>query len=237
MIPVTDIYDDANDLINAEENGSFGYSLFNRFSWKGQLRLMEWLSGDISVREPPEPYLSQKNRDWLAPFVKKFPTNVVNGIITWPSDYYLYQDLYLLRGITEDCEEGEQMIVENKPVTVLSNDKFYKRANTFIDGLKPSQDKVIGKQVGKTFEFDPSDAGSVCLEYIRYPVKAKIVTKFDSVYNEDVPDLPNCINFEFDEYARELLVWFIADSFANRYRESALKQTNTVTGKTIRDGK
>lgn len=236
MAGVVSVYQDCSDRINVEENGQFSYVMFNRFSRLGELRLLEWLSGDISAVIPPEPYRSQKNRDWLAPFLVKYSANLSNGSITRPSDYYLYQDLYSLSGDTS-CDDTEELVVVKQPVEILSNDKFYQRARTFISGLRPSIKKPIAKQVGKSFEFLPEELGSVTLEYIRYPKFASIVTKIDTVYNEEVPNESLSINYEWDEWARELLVFFICDAFANRTREQSLKAVNAMTNKTIRESK
>lgn len=235
MISAIETYQDCKDLINPQENGMFSYTLFNRWSWIAQLKLLDWLSGDVSAIQPPEPYLSQKNRDWLSDFVTPYPINVSNGIIQRPEDYYLFQDLYSLSGDT-DCDNDEELVVVKKPITLLDTSKFNLRTTTYIRSLKP-KNKPIAKQVGKTFVFEPSDLGSVVLEYIRYPKKAFIATKTDTVYNQQVPDPDNTVDFEWSESSRPLLVWYIADSFANRTRESALKQSNLITGKTTREGK
>lgn len=237
MLSVIEVFDDCMDRINPQENGVFTYAMYNRFSWLAQLRTIEWLSGDVSGIIPPEPYRTQKNRDWLAPFVVKYPANATNGVITRPDDYYLYQDLYLLRGQTEDCDNGEEMLIENIPITLLSNDKFYRRANTFIEALKPSQDKSISKQVGLNFEFLPMDIGSVVLEYIRYPKKSLLATEIDPALNDEVPDLPNCIDFEWDSWVKEIMVYYICQQFAMYTRETALYNVNSATGKTTRENK
>lgn len=231
---VIGVYQNCADRINVAENGQFSYAMFNRFSKLAELRLIEWLSGDISAIVPPEPFRSQKHSDWLSPFIIKMPVNVENGVIQRPTDYYLFQDLYSLNGDV-DCDDTEEMVIRKVPIKVLSNSKFYQRARTFIKSLQPSVDKPIAKQGGKSFEFLPDDIGSVVLEYVRYPKFASIATKFDSVYNQLVPD--TVINYEWDEWANEILVYFICDAFANRTREQALKTTNIMTGKTIRESK
>lgn len=233
---VIEVYQDCSDLINVEENGQFDYSMFNRFSWMGQLTFLDWLSGDVSGVAPPEPYRTQKLRDYLSNFVTKYPVNIVNGFFTRPADYYLYQDLYGLSGDVE-CDDDTPMVVNKVPITLLSNSKFYTRVSTYIQSLKPTQINPISKQVGKTFEFNPYDVGSVTLEYIRLPQRAFIATVKDAVFNQPIPDIPNCIDFEWDEFARKPLVWYIVDSFANRNREQALKTFNNSTGKTARDAK
>lgn len=237
MLSVVELYNDCADTINVEENGQFSYGLFNRFAWRGQLRLLEWLSGDVSGVTPPEPYRTQKNRDWLSDFVVKYKVNVTGGTITRPDDYYLFQDMYLLRGVLVACEDdGETMtLTPNLPITLVGNDKFYQLAGTYIQRLKPTADKPIAKQVGKVYEFFPEDIGSMVLEYIRYPQRAVINPVIDQVYNQEVPG--TVVDFEWNENSREVLAWFICDSFNNRTREQAFKQLNLLTGKTPRDAK
>ena len=235
MISATAVYTDCSDRINVEENGQFSYSMFNRFGWLGQLSLLDWLSGDVKGIEPPEPYRTQKLRDYLSPFVVKYPFNVSDESMTRPDDYYLYQDLYRLTG-KQDCDSLDEINIIKKPIDLLSNDKFNIRANTNIKSLKP-ENKAIAKQVGKTFEFLPKGIGSVTLEYIRYPKMAFLSAKKDNVYNQLIPDEDSSINFEWDEFARGILVWYIVDSFSNRNREQSLKSFNNSTGKTTRDGK
>ncbi len=237
MLSVVEIYEDATDRINPEENGHFSYAMFNRFAHIGQLRLLDWLSGDVSGVAPPEPFRTQKNRDWLSDFIVPYPASVTGGYITKPVDYYLFQTMSLLRGVTEICGDEEPLITSNIPVTLLSNDKFYTRTQTFIEGLKPSMDKVYVKQVNNKFQFYPADIGNVELEYIRYPNRAKIVTKLDTVYNQEVPDELLSTDFEWGDYAREVLVWYIVDAFSNRVREQALKTVNTMTGKVTREAR
>lgn len=233
---VIEIYQDCSDQINPQENGMFTYALFNRWSWIAQLKLMDWLSGDVAAVQPPEPYLSQKNRDWLSDFVTTYPVNVTGGSIARPDDYYLYQDLYSMSA-DNDCGDDDDVVVVKSPIDLLDNSKFNIRLNTYIKSLKTSMKRAIAKQVGKTFVFEPSDLGSVMLEYIRYPKKAFIATKVDAVYNQQIPDPGNSVDFEWNEMSRPLLVWYIVDSFANRSRENALKQGNLITGKTTREGK
>lgn len=236
MIPATEVYNDAKDLINPQENGQFTYALFNRWSWVAQLKLMEWLSGDVAGITPPEPYATQKNRDWLSDFTVKYPANVINGTLERPNDYYLFSDLYSLYRET-DCGDEEEMEIKKYTIDLLDNSKFNGRANTYIKSLKPNIKRAIAKQVGKEFDFCPDDIGSVVLEYLRYPKKAFIAAKTDETYNVQVPDLDNTVDFEWNEMSRPLLVWFIVDAYANRTRETAIKQNNLLTGKTVREGK
>lgn len=236
MISSIELYQDVFDQANPQENGMFTYGLFNRWSWIGQLKLMEWLSGDVEGIKPPEPYITQKNRDWLSDFTTQYPVNVIGGKIEKPNDYYLYSDLYALTADV-NCGDDEEPIIVKYPIDLLDTSKYNLRVNTHIKSLKPSAKRAIAKEVGKDFNFTPSDIGSVVLEYIRYPQKAFIATKLDDVYKQEVPDPDKSVDFEWNEMSRPLLIWFIVDAFANRTRENALKQGNLITGKTVRDGK
>ncbi len=231
-------YQSANDKINSDENGYFSFDIFNRMSWLGQLKLMDWLSGSVSGITPPEMYQNQKDRDYLSWFITKYPTQVSGGMINKPSDYYLWDNAYLLGNYndTPECDNEDDVVVKescNIPIQLLSGDQFYYRCNTFIEGLEPSFKKPICKEIGNNFEFKPSDLGSVTLEYIRYPIRAKIGTKIDPVYNDQVYDPATSVDFEWPPFAEDILAWFIADQFSNFTREQALKQFNAATGKTV----
>lgn len=219
------------DNANKDQNAALSYAQFNRISWRAQLSMIDYLTGNIKVENAPSPPSNQKNRDLLAPLIKKYPVQVVGGIITRPDDYYMYDNAYKLNGrLISDCDDDNISRQEcDTPIEILSGDKFKVRCNTYIDELKPSFLKPIVKMVGKTFEFLPSDLGSIVLEYVRYPVRATIVTKLDPVYNDQVPDTALTTHFEWDEFARELLLWFMTDQFANSIREQALKTFNAAS--------
>jgi hypothetical protein len=237
-IPSKEIYDRVSFVINKTEGGYLTAEDFNGISWLAQLALMDWLSGDVSGIVPPEPYLSQKNRDWLSPFLKKYPASVTNGIINKPDDYYLYENMYKLNGtLASDCDEDEieGKKIPNVSIELLSNSKFYHRCNTWIKDLQPSFDKVICKMVGNTIEFEPSDIGSVVLEYYRYPVKAEIASSEDPTTHDEV--IASVVNFEWPEFARGILIWFICDQFFNHNEDTLRKQLNAASGKVPREQK
>lgn len=236
MISVTEVFQHCEDRINVETNGQLSLTMFNRFSKIGELRLMEWLTGDINAMIPPEPYLSQKNKDWLSTFITPKSFNVTNGEIPKPADYYRFESIVSLSGSIE-CGKSEEMVVSKNPITLLSSkDKFYSLVRTNIEELKPTIEDPIA-YLGSNFEFYPTDIGSVILEYVRYPKYAKISVVTDVTLGIEVADEANSINYEWDEWAIEVLVFFIVDAFANRVREQALKQTNVLTNKTVRDSK
>jgi len=238
VITVKSVYEDVVlDNVNESENGSLTLSMFNRLSKRAENRLFDYLTGDIEGVKPPTPYTVQKLKDILSTFIVKYPAQVAGGKLTRPNDYYTYDSMVMLGSFnaTSDCDE-EVDVVEgcNTPIEVLESSAFDARCQTNIIGLKPSFKKPIAKLVGDTFEFAPADIGNVVLSYVRFPKYAVIVSKMDTVYNEEVIDEPLSTNYEYSEFARELLIYFISDFFATHTREKALKEQNMATQKTVR---
>lgn len=245
MININDLFNSVLDITNETSNGQLSYDRFNRYSWLAQLRMLDWLSGDVANILPPTPYLAEKNRAWLSPFIVKYPSQVTNAIIEKPSDYYVWDNAYLLGNYnagTTECEEDSETEEEvsencNIPIELLSGDEFYTRCTTYIEGLKPSFTKPIAKEIGTGFEFLPQDLGSVTIEYIRYPKRAVLNTKMDEVYHEEVYDAATSVDLEWPPFAQDVLAWFIADMFFNYVSNQAGKTFNTMSGKTVRDQK
>lgn len=235
MINCFDVFESASDKINPSENGDFSFSRFNRYSWLAQLRLIDWLSGDVSGVQPPEPYLTQKNKDWLSFLIVPYSVQVVNGFVDKPKDYYQLDNGYLLGDYNDsDCEDEITKTGKNTPITFLNGDKFYQRMDTDIEGLEPSFKQPIAKFVGDKIELRPIDLGSITIEYIRYPVRAVLGVKMDTVYNVEVYDKDTSVDFEWPPFAQEILAWFIAQAFSEFTREQALFQHNEAIGKTVR---
>jgi len=241
LISVKSVYEDvALDTVDSATNGNLDFETFNRMSKRAEIRLMDFLSGDVNNIKPPFPYDSSKIKEWLSPFITPYPVQIKNGKITKPDDYYGFENAYLLGTYntqTSCFEEVEQEEGCNTPIELLDGDKFYQRCNTFIEGLKPSFTKPISKEVGNTFEFLPKDMGSIVVEYIRYPKFGKIVSNIDPVYNDEVIDETLSTDYEYKESMRELLIYFITQSFGVKVREAALLQANELQGKLVRDGK
>lgn len=230
MIKVSEIYNDvALDDANKDQNGTLSYTRFNRYSFRAELRLLSWLTGDLTDPTPPEKLATQKSRDWLSKFIKKLPVQVEKGTINKPADYYLYRDLYRIIGEPIECadkyEEDELKIIK-KPIELLDNAKFTTRCATYIERLKPKNKPISKLSESDTFEFEPMDIGSVVLEYYRYPVKAQIVTMDDTVYNQKVVNEALSTNYEWPEACRELLIWFICQQFSLHIREVGFQAQN-----------
>lgn len=232
---IKSVYEDVADVIDLNQNGTLSFERFNRFSKRAELKFIDWLTGKIDIPNLPQPYQSQKNKDWVSPFIVRLPANIVDGFITVPSDYYLYEHLHRIGSKLEaDCEENENdngiSAKQCDPlITMLDSGAFDMRCNTYIDELKPSPNNAIAKRVGKQIEFRPSDLGSIVLEYVRYPIYGKVVTKTDAQYNEEIIDETLSTNYEWEDYAREHLIWFIVDAFSNNTRERALKENNLAS--------
>lgn len=239
MINVNDLWLDVLDKINEPSNGQLPVSRFNRYLWLAQLRCMDWLSGDVAGVIPPTPYLAQKNKDWLSPFITPYPVQVVNGVVTKPEDYYGWENGYLLGDYNVNVKCDEDVVNDgcNIPIELLDGDKYFMRCNTFIEGLKPSFQKPIAKEIGNTFEFLPTDLGSITIEYYRLPVKAQLVVKIDTILNDEVYDPIASVNLEWSAFAEDVIAWFVADQFFNFVSNQAGKTFNTLTGKTVRDAK
>ncbi len=229
MLDIKTVYDDVvKDTANADQNGQLSYQMFSRLSRRAELRLLDYLSGGVENERLPIPWVSQKNKDWLSPLIKKYSTQVTNGIIDRPSDYYLYEDFYRLGSkANEDCDDDEATDDCNTPIELLDGQQYYMRCRTFIEELKPSLDKPIAKLVGNKFEVLPKDLGSVELEYIKMPVFGSITGKIDPIYNDEVPDV--VVDYTWDERSRPLLIWFIVDEFSNHTREQGIKQFNQAS--------
>ncbi len=221
---VITLYNDTIDRIAENENAHLSFGKFNRFSQLTELQIIDWLTGNNDVIPPP-PF--QKNKDWLSVFIKKDPAQVVGGSIPKPADYYTYDNFYRLGSkVQADCEEDENPEDCNTPIEILDGQQYYVRCRTYIEEKKPSFKKPISKVVGNTFEVNPSDLGSVVLEYVRYPVFGEIKVIHDNIFNEDVPDPATSINYEWPDAIRPIFVWFLAQQFSIYTREQALNQMN-----------
>lgn len=236
MISAISIYDDwIKDSINKWESGYASIDMFNRLSRRAELAILDWLSGDVAAVLPPEPWVTQKNKDWLSPFIAEFKTSVEGGYFNKPEDYYKYDNSARLGSkIEDDCEEEVVQDGCDTLITILDGDKYNQRCNTYIKDKKPSLKKPIGKIVGDRFRVNPIDIGSVVLDYIRYPKFAQVGKTTDPIYNDEVTDPNNTLDYEWGEWARPALVYFLTDYFSNHTREQALKQFNSATAKSPR---
>lgn len=239
MIEISSIFNDvALDNVNASENGNLSYQMFNRLSRRAELRMLNFLSGGVDDFKLPIPYTTQLLKDILAPMIEKFSVNVEGGIITRPTNYYAFDSMVLLGNykVEQECEDEDTNVVVgcNTVIELLDSSQFDLRCRTDIEDLKPSLNKPIAKMVGRTFEFAPYDMGSIKLQYLRYPVFGRIVSTMDTVYNQEVVDETLSTNYEYDEFAREMLVFWITQEFSVHTREQALMQANMVEGKSAR---
>jgi hypothetical protein len=167
------------DNINTPSNGDLSFDRFNRLSERAELRMLDWLTGDIAGIQPPQPYLTQKNKDWASFLLKDYQGNVSKGLLAWPEDYYLYEAMRPINSsLQADCETGKEYESDEPgggTIELLDTQVFDDRANTYVKRLKPSAERAIVRSKGREYRFLPKD---LCPEehiYYLYPVYCKNV--------------------------------------------------------------
>lgn len=240
MISVSSVYNDvANDSVYKDANGFLDYNMFNRMSRRAELRLMDWLTGDVTGQRLPASFSNQKTKDWLSHLLTAYSASLdVNGKFTKPEDYYYYDNMFALSQTNNDCEDEETDCEVNIPaskeifksfITLLDGDKFNARQKSFIKSLRPSSGKPIAKEIGNAFEIEPKGLAGVTLEYIALPVFAKIVTMVDPVRNDVIINDAASTNYGWSEAVREALIYFIANAFFDHVTERAGKEFNNAS--------
>lgn len=242
-LSIESIYKDVQFQVH-KDNGTITFSDFNRMSIRAENRLQEFLTGGFVLADPNQAYITQRSKDILSPFIVKHKTMLDGeGQFVIPTNYHSYENMYALdMQVSGDCsdeesscneEEEEKPIINKIPIDLLDGQEFYYRVNTDIKGLKPSKSKPIAKQLNGYFEVYPKNIQAVTLEYVRMPIYGQIVPMIDPIYNEEVVNPTLTRNYEWNESARELLIYFITDFYSNHLRETAMKQFNEATGKTV----
>lgn len=235
---IISLYQDiARDNVNVDENGYMSYTMFNRLIQRASNRTLDFLTGDSAGITLPFSYSTQKAKDFIGFLITQYPTAITNGKITKPSDYYLFDNLYILSIEETSCDEDNTTCdedlpipeIKGTPVQMLDGQQFKVRSNTWIKAKKPSPKVPTCKVIGNTIEFEPKELGSCVLEYIRYPIAGLIVASIDPVYYNEVANANLSTNSEWPEWARDFMIFFSSDSFANHTREQALKNFNLAS--------
>lgn len=237
---IISLYEDAARIYSSkDENGYLSYEMFNSLIQVASNRTLYYITGDAANQTLPISYSTQKAKDFISFLITKFPSPINSGIIQRPSDYYHYDNLYILsldqtgcEDDTTDCDtDTSTAAIKKTPVEMLDGQQFYTRCQTYIKGLKPSPEKPICKMVGNTIEFEPQELGSCVLEYIRYPIAGYIRTTIDPLYNDIVADPITSTPCEWGEWAREMLCLFVTQQFSVHVREGALFQMSAALEK------
>lgn len=233
---IVSVYNDVMDRTATEQNGSLTIEKFNRFSRLAELRLLDYLTGDIEGVKPPEPYNNQKVSDFLTPFIATDSKQVSNGNSIKPVNYYRFESLKVIGSYLDENDCGEAVIVSkgDTPIELLGSQQFDKRCETKIKSLRPSMKRPIAKMVGNTFQYMPADLGSVKLEYVRYPIFGEVAVEVDQVYNDEVPSKTASTDYEWGDDVRNLLLFFIVQQYPVSTREKALVEQNELVGKSSR---
>lgn len=233
---VISVYNDVMERVAPEQNGALTIKRFNGYSRIAEMRLLDWLTGDVEGIKPPEPYDNQKLRDWATVLLAKDKQQVTNGISPKPSDYYKFESLVVIGSFLDenDCGKPELIHKADTPIEILDAKQFEKRKLTKIKSLLPSMRKPIARIVGENFEYAPIDLGSVELIYTKYPTPAEVKITVDTVYNNEIPDPINSVDYFWPEFARNLLIYFITQQYPVGTREKALVEQNELVGKSPR---
>lgn len=232
---IVSVYMDVADTVKQDQNGTLGIEEFNRKSRLAEIRLLDWLTGDVSGIQPPEPYTTLKETDWVTPLLKRVALPVEDGALAKPGDYYGYEVLAVAGSPKDDlCAEEVVITGIDTPIELLTSQSFQERTQTYIKRLQPSMKKPIAQLIGKNFEFLPKDLAAVKLVYKAYPVFGEIKVKSDQIYNTVIPDPSTSTNYSWGENARGILVWFISQMYSTSTREDSLLQHLQAEGKTVR---
>lgn len=234
---IISLYEDwARDAVNKDENGPASYEMFNRVILRASTRLLNFLTGGTSGTDMPLTYSTEKAKGFISFLITPYKQQVIDGVMKKPDDYYSFENLQSMSlkdngcGPDKGCDDdtnGENEIVY-APIELLDGQQFTVRSSTSIELLKPIN-KPIAKEVGDNFEFLPLSIANVKLEYVRYPVAGQIKWIPDTVYNDLIADPATSIDTEWPEWAREMLIFFMTDSFANKTNQQSLKQNNILT--------
>lgn len=236
---VQSVYTDvARDSVYKDENGNLDFNMFTRMSKRGEMRLLDLLTGDVSGQRLPISFSNQKTKDWLSPFLAPYKASLdADGVFKKPLDYYYFDNLYSLNLKNNDCKEDDtdcgkndnKKEIDKDVIRLFDGDRFNQKIKTKIKGAKPTPAKAIAKEIGDSFEVYPKEVAGIVLDYIRLPKFAKIVPMVDPVFNNEVIDPVNSIDYEWGEGCREALIYFITDSFATHISSPTLKQMNNLS--------
>jgi len=219
MIPVVEIYQDVKDQVNLPVMGRFSIDLFNRFSKLAELTLIDWLTfKEGQGRKPveaPAPWLTQKNKDWLQPFIAEYSVYAPKDGFSAPKNYYTFEDMRL---VEVGCDDE---LDENK-IDLLTSQAFSTRRKSTIPGMNGK----ICEQVDNKFRFSPAEIGDVKLIYIRFPQFASVLKSIDQRYNTEVPAATGNVNYEWHEGVRSILVHNIASRFFVKQKDPTGLQLN-----------
>ena len=234
MIDVNSIFLDVMDRVAPEMNGSITIQKFNRYSKIGELKLLNWLTGNISNQPGyPEPYNTQKVKDYVSFLLTTDKKQVENGMADKPDDYYMWERAAVI-GDRRDELCGDEVIITgaDTPIELLDSASFDARSQTHIESLRPSIRKPICKLAGDSILTLPKDLGSIVIEYKRYPIYGELKMTIDPVYNTEIVDTATSIPYQWSENVRQDLIFFITQLYGAGTRESAIQQQNSLVGKT-----
>ena len=235
---IISIYQDAaRDAANKDENSTFDYEMFNRMIRRASNRTISYITGDTMGEVLPFAYSTEKAKGFISYLITPYKQQVVDGLMAKPSDFYMFENMYEMSLKDNGCEPDKGCDDESngvneiiyRTIELLDGQQWNIRSTTNIELLKP-KNKPIAKEVGNDFEFLPKDIANVRLDYIRYPIVGEIVSVYDATYNDQIADPTLSTDTEWPEFAREMLIYFLVNSFADHTSQKSLKEDNVITG-------
>lgn len=217
-IKVETLFIAVSQQTNSDENGQL-FTCFNPFLEMAELAIMDWLTGKLDKNGSPFPapskFLTQKNKDFLSPFIVKKDDNFKEGIIAVPKDYYTFESLRVA-WLNKDCDSNGAPYNWHD-VTLLNSDKVANRLNSSIAGIKPTEERPIAERIATDLVLHPENMdGQHKLIYIRYPKFGKYVTKIDTRFNDAVYDEANSSDLEWEQSLMNYFVDKIMEYFSIR---------------------
>lgn len=235
---IISLYEDAaRDAANKDENSTFDYGMFNRMMRRASNRTLSYITGDTMGITLPFAYPTEKAKGFISYLITPYKQQVTDGLMAKPSDFYMFENMYEMYLKETGCEDAKDCDDESNGVNevlyriieVLDGQQFNVRSTTNIELLKP-KNKPIAKEVGNDFEFLPKDIANVRLDYIRYPIVGEVVSVYDATYNDQIASPTLSTDTEWPEWARELIIYFLVNSFADHTSQKSLKEDNVITG-------
>lgn len=223
MIRVDELFKAVVDQANSEESGLID-PVFNSFLKLAELALLDWLTGNLAnPNEAPAPFLTEKNKAWLLPFIQSKPGNF-KTTIPIPDDYYIHQSLRVRW--QKDCDSEKALFND---VNIVHSNKVETIKSSVIRGIQPTSKKPIGEVIGRTIQLHPQpEGGEYDFIYVREPKFGKYITKEDTTFMDQVYDPAKSENLEWPIATLPYFVFKINDYINTRHRELDAFQMNQV---------
>jgi hypothetical protein len=215
MLNAVDIHDEVTDLCKkSAREGYLSKDEFNRWAPSVESMLLSF-------------YCDQSKQlaevtESLRPFLKEVPIPVSNGIVTLPTDYRRFEDLWLTKAVNSpNC--GEAPVEESHPCDYCDIDEWADMKRSPIRKPDWNKCKVRYRIINGNIEVS-ENSGIAKLIYIRNPIYGKIAFTVNATTNEEEVNLTATKNFEWLEKDRNKLIDIYLMKLGLSIRDPALLQ-------------